>query len=106
MLLNKISLPSVNTIEFIHSNEIIAFQARDNCTHVKLNNGSVIESTLPFGRVLEKLIDKGFFQTHKSHAINIEAVRRYHKYGEIELISGDLVPVARRRREDFLKGWV
>ena len=45
----------------------------------------------------------GFIRVHNSSIINLDRVVRYHRTGKVELNEGILLPVARRRKQYFLK---
>lgn len=54
-------------------------------------------------RVLEnRLQDKGFFRCHKSFLVNLNHVDSYNRQ-ELLLSSGERIPIAKRRYDDFCK---
>lgn len=99
----KILIPTYSTFELINTNEIIAIQANDNNCKLILKGGKNIQSTKSLGKFADELFERGFCQCHKSFIVNIEKVIRYHKDGEAEMEDGSMIPVARRRREEFLE---
>ena len=50
------------------------------------------------------LSDQGFMRIHKSHIINLEQVKRYHKGkgGSIELSDGSEVEVSPTKKQELL----
>lgn len=45
----------------------------------------------------------GFYSTHKSHLVNQKRITRYLKEGTIVMSDGAEVPVARRKKEEFVE---
>lgn len=67
------------------------------------DDGSYVLTSMTFGRALDLLMPYGFFQCHKSYALNLSKVLRYLKEGKAEIVGEVFVPVARRRRNKFLE---
>ena len=101
----KIPIPCLSTIEFVEINQILAIQANENYSILILQDDSQLFCTLPFGKLVKKLNASGFYQCHKSYAINLAATIRYYRHGEVELSNGKKVPVARRRKSEFMEMW-
>lgn len=55
--------------------------------------------------VLEKVVGKGFYRTHRSYLVNLGYVDRYDRTS-LTLQSGDVIPIARREYEGFLKAYM
>ena len=94
-------IPTFSTITFIDPKEINYIQAMQNYCMLYKHDGSHIFSSISFGKTLEKLELYGFFQCHKSYAINMHHILKYHKKGIVELTNRIEIPVARRRKEEF-----
>ena len=45
----------------------------------------------------------GFYSSHKSHLINIIHIKTYKKEGLIVMDDGSEVPVARRKKDEFME---
>jgi len=99
----RILIPTFQTLELIHISNIISVQAMENYSKIKLSNEKQLTSTQSFGRLTSMLSPQGFFQCHKSHLINMSHVSRYHKNGDVEMINGCKLPVARRRKDEFIE---
>jgi len=97
----KILIYTTDTIEFVDIKNIVSIRALDNYSQVFLHDGRSIVSTITFGKLSYMLGEHGFFQCHKSFTINLSAIRRYHKCGDIEMVDSSLIPLARRRKDDF-----
>ena len=99
---------TINTIELIPVGSIQYIEAYANYSkvfhgenHMLLSNESLLK--------LENKFDSLFFRIHHSYLINLKRVKRYYRSGEVELENGKVLPVARRRRTDFinsLQQWV
>ncbi len=97
----SIAIPTFSTITFLDPRELNYVQAMQNyCMLYKLD-GSHVFTSVSFGKVLSMLEPYGFFQCHKSYAINMHHILKYHKKGMVELHNKAEVPVARRRKGDF-----
>lgn len=99
----RLLIPTFQTLELIDVSDIISIKAYENYSRVYLTQKRVYTSTQAFGKYVALLGNHNFYQCHKSYVVNLDQIVRYHKNGEIELPEGIKVPVARRRREDFLK---
>lgn len=97
-----ILIPTFHTLELFKTNNIVSIQADLNYTELHLMDERKIISASSFGRVLQLLSQFGFYQCHKSYAINISQVVRYHRSGTVEMTNGNKIPVARRRKDDFI----
>lgn len=48
--------------------------------------------------------DKLFIQIHRSHIVNLEKVKHYHKENrKVELVNGELITVSKGFKPDFIK---
>jgi len=53
-----------------------------------------------FTKILENC---GFFLAHRSYLINLSKIKQYQKNGTIILDNNMAIPLARRRKEEFLE---
>ena len=83
--------------------EIISVQAYENYSRLQLTQNRHYTSTQSFGKFAAMLERHSFFQCHKSFIVNLDYVIRYHKVGDVEMTDGSKIPVARRRKDDFLE---
>ena len=58
--------------------------------------------TIPISTIESMLNDLYFFRSHKSFIINLKEIRSFGKE-EIVMTNGDVVPLSKRRKTDFLK---
>ena len=102
---NKIALSTPEGIEFFHVNEIVRCEAdRAYCNfYLTGKRKAVISKSLK--EYEDVLISANFFRVHKSFMINLAHVKRYlqGKGGFVELSDDSLIPVAVRKKEEFLR---
>lgn len=101
----RISLPTMDGLEFVSVQDVLRCQSDSNYTHIYLLSGTtmLICRTLKF--MEEALQDThSFLRVHYSHLINLHYVQRYIRGdgGTIIMEDGSEVTVARSRKEAFL----
>jgi len=98
----KVLIHSFNAIEIVKLDEILYIQAYGCYCKIFLKDRSPITSSRPFGEIYRMLSPFQLFQSHKSYAINLTHVIRYRNTGQIILSGNVEIPLARRRKEEFL----
>lgn len=101
----RLLVPTFQTLELIDINDIIMIKAYENYSRLQLSNNRQITSTQSFGKYATMLEQSHFFQCHKSFVINLNHVVRYYKSGEVEMVEGVKIPVARRRKDEFIEAF-
>jgi two-component system LytT family response regulator len=101
---NRISLPTENGFEIIKSSAILYCEANSNYCKVICLDGRIIflSKTL---KHIEQILPVNIFQRiHKSYLVNLNYVSRFTKTNilEIELTNGEKLPVAVRKKEEFM----
>ncbi len=99
---SKIIVPCCKTFEFLPVSTIIRVEALQNYTRFYLVDGSELVSTHNLSYYRLKLEEYGFYLCHKSYLIQLDKIVRYHKDGYIEMQDGAMIPIARRRRDEFI----
>ena len=101
----RISLPTMDGLEFIPVKDIIRCQSDSNYTSIHLRSGDrmLICRTLKF--MEETLSDSSFLRVHYSHLINLKHIKRYIRGdgGTIVMVDGSDVTVARSRKETLIQ---
>ncbi|PHN01269.1 LytR/AlgR family response regulator transcription factor [Flavilitoribacter nigricans] len=97
-----IGVPTVEGFEFIHINQLIRLEGMQKYTQIITRQRSDLISTNNIGEFCKLLHPFHFFSPHKSHLINLVHVKKYYKDGTIQMSDGSLVPVAKRRKTEFL----
>jgi len=98
----KIGIPTQEGLEFVKLNEIVRCEANLRFTQVALTDGSKIDSSYNLGSFHKLLANYGFFLCHKSHLINLQEVLKYDKDGVLIMTDGNMVPLSRRKKAEFL----
>ena len=100
---NRIGIPTNRGLEFVEIGNIIRCEGAQSYTNVLLGNNKKILSSYNLGEFRKLLEPYQFYAPHKSHLVSISHIVRYDKEGTIEMVDGEIVPVARRRRQEFLE---
>lgn len=87
--------------------QIVRCESESNYTRILLKGLAPIVASQPIKEYEKMLPSSRFFRVHKSHLVNRAFIQRIKKMddGEIVLTNGERIPLARRRKSDFLK-WV
>lgn len=102
---SKLAIPVIDGIEFLSKNEILYCEADGSYSHIHLFNGSIITTTYNLKKISDLLGEKSFYRVHKSYIIALEAIDKilHSEGGSVVLNNQKTIPIARRRKEDFLK---
>jgi two-component system LytT family response regulator len=98
-----IGIPTMEGIEFLYSHEIIRCEGLQKCTRIVSTRKNNMISAYNIGEFRKLLEEYGFFSCHKSHLINLMHVNRYTRDGFLFLTDNAAVPLARRKRLEFLQ---
>lgn len=99
-----LTIPSVEGFETVLVSDIVHLEANGNYTYIHTKNKKrIVSKPIKF---YENLLDENhFFKSHKSHIINMEMVKTFHKGKQayVTMSNDKQVPIAVRRKEDFLR---
>ena len=95
-------IPTMEGMEFISIKDIIRCEGLQKYTRVIIKDRADIISSYNLGEFRKLLEPHGFYSPHKSHLINLSHIRKYHKEGNIMLVNNTFVPVAKRKKQEFL----
>ena len=100
-----LAVSSLEKIELIHMSEIIFCKADGKYTYFFLLNGKKIMSSRNIGEYINILDNNYFFRIHHSFIINLRHIINISKKDGYfcELSNGTVLPVAKRRQDDFNK---
>lgn len=99
----KISFPTRDGLVFFAAKNIVRLQGSNKYTKVFVKNNSNILSSYNIGRYVKIFNQfKFFFQSHKSHLINLNYVTKYSRCGLITLADDSTVPLSTKKRDLFL----
>lgn len=98
----SIVISSLQGMEMIESSRIAYIEADNTYSNVHLINGSKITASRPLLEFEEILDEARFFRVHRSYLINVNHLKRFVARDAVaELVSGQSVPVSRRRAAAF-----
>jgi two-component system LytT family response regulator len=102
--LQKLAVPSHETLEFLDIDDIIRCEADRNYTLIFTRSGNkhVYSRTL---KEIEKLLPEDvFFRVHQSHLVNLREVQTYVRGigGQLILKNKAVIPVSRTRKEALM----
>ena len=104
--IEKIALTTAEGLIYVKFDEIIRCEAQSNYTQVEMTDGSSILITKTLKHYESLLLEKDFFRVHKSHLVNLHAVRRFirsKKGSSIEMKDGANIEVSARKKEALLE---
>lgn len=98
-----IGIPTIEGIDFLHVHEIVRCEGLQKCTCIVSTRKRNLVSSYNIGEFRKLLELYGFFPCHKSHLINLMHVRKFTREGFVYLTDNAAVPLARRKRLEFLQ---
>lgn len=103
--IKRVVVNSQNGTEVLELENIVHIEADNSYSIFHLTDNRKIVSTKSIKEYELMLQDKGFFRVHKSHIVNLNFVQSLDKScgDEIILKNQQKVPLALRRKEDFMK---
>ncbi len=101
----KIVIPDKKEYKVVNINEIVFVQAIKSFVKFYLTDGNVFQSSQSLKFYEELLPKKLFFKVHKSYIINTSEIKSISqgRGGDVVMTSGHKLPIATRRKPDFLK---
>jgi two-component system, LytTR family, response regulator len=101
---DKIPLSTTNGLLFVKVAEIMYCESSGNYTHFYLCGDKKIVVSRQLGEYEKLLPENNFIRIHDKYIINLSFIKEYVKGsgGEVVLENGKEIPVATRRKEDFL----
>nr|WP_321236397.1 LytTR family DNA-binding domain-containing protein [uncultured Psychroserpens sp.] len=97
-----VGIPTVDGFEFMPIEHIICCEGMQKCTNIITLDKLNILSSYNIGEFRKLLQPFGFFSPHKSFLINLSKIKKYHKEGTLTMSNGQNIPLARRRKENFM----
>ena len=103
--LDKITLSSQEGMAFLHLDQIVRLESDASYTTFFLLNQERIVVSRPMKDFEELLPEDEFFKLHQSHIVNLSFVKKIlrEEGGYALMENGAKVPIARRRKEEFLE---
>lgn len=102
---DRIAIPTGDGLEFIPIGDIVRIESNSNYSRIFLEGGRNLVVTRLLKDLESMLLPYRFYRIHHSHLVNLQYIRRYIRGdgGQIVLQNGDVIDVARRKKEEFLK---
>ncbi len=102
---DSIAIPTGEGMEFINIKDIIHIESSSNYSKLYLLNGHTLLVTRLLKDFEEMLLPYRFYRIHHSHVINLSYIKKYIRGegGQVVMRNGDVIDVARRKKEEFLK---
>jgi|SRR6266487_4365655 len=102
---DSIAIPTGDGMEFINIKNIVRIESSSNYSKLYLLNGHTLLVTRLLKDFEEMLLPYRFYRVHHSHVINLSYIKKYIRGegGQVVMQNGDVVDVARRKKEEFLK---
>ena len=91
-------------LESVRSDEILYVEACQNYSKVYLVGSKMILCSMTITSLKDMLPDT-FLLCHKSYIVNLSYVKKYCKSGMLSLVNNCKVPIARRRKKEFVELW-
>ena len=99
---DKIVLRLQEGFQVIRLEDLVYCNSDKGYTTFNLSNGKSYIASKPIKEFESQLPSKTFFRTHQSFIVNVSFIDKYDKNGYIYLKSGVKIPVASRRKEEFV----
>jgi len=101
---DKIPLSTSSGLIFVKLKDIIYCESSGNYTHFYLIDGQKKIVSRQLGQYEKLLPESGFIRIHDKYIINLDYIKEYKKGsgGDVLLENGIELPVASRRKEEFL----
>jgi len=102
---DRIAIPTSEGMEFINIKNIVRIESSSNYSKLHLLSGQTLLVTRLLKDFEEMLLPYRFYRVHHSHVINLTYIKKYIRGegGQIVMQNGDVIDVARRKKEEFLK---
>lgn len=102
----QVILPTLEGFEVVKMEEIVRLRGNGNFTDLYLSNGQK-KMVCRFLKHFTEILPFPFIRVHKSHIININSVKSYHKGtgGYVTLIDGSEIEISPSYKEEFLKAF-
>lgn len=102
---DKIAIPTSDGLDFILIKTIIHIESSSNYCKLFFADGKSLLVTKLLKDFEDMLVPYNFYRVHNSHLINLAYIKKYIRGegGQVMMQNGDIIDVARRKKEEFLK---
>jgi len=100
----NLALPTSEGFSFINIHDILYCKSDNSYTDYILKEGKKIVVSRGLKETADMLEKHGFFRIHQSYLVNGKYIKKFNKhYNIIVVANGDELPVALRKKEEFLQ---
>jgi len=101
----KMAVPTSEGLEFIPIKSIMHIESSSNYSKIFFTDGKFLLVTKLLKDFEDILLPYNFYRVHNSHLINLAYIKKYIRGegGQVIMQNGDVIDVARRKKEEFLK---
>jgi two-component system LytT family response regulator len=101
----KIAVPTGEGLEFIPIKNIVRVESSSNYSKIYFMDGRSLLVTKLLKDFEEMLTAYHFYRVHNSHLVNLNYIKKYVRGegGQLIMQNGDIIDVARRKKEEFLR---
>lgn len=102
---NKIAVPVSDGFEFVVIKNILRIESSSSYSRIFFTDGKSLLVTKLLKDFEDILTPYHFFRVHNSHLINLNYIKKYLRGvgGQVLMDNGDLIDVARRKKEEFIQ---
>jgi len=102
---DKITISTNEGVEFFEINQIIHVESSSNYSKIYFKDGKTILVTKLLKDFEEILAPYRFYRIHNSHLINLVHIKKYIRGdgGQVVMQNDEVIDVARRKKEEFLR---
>ena len=100
----QVILPTLEGFEVVKMQEIVRLRGNGNFTDIHLSDGTK-KMVCRFLKHFDEMLDFPFMRVHKSHIINLNYVKSYHKSlgGYVTLFDDTEIEISVNYKEEFLR---
>lgn len=99
----KIVLRLQEGLQIIDFKSLLYCKSDKGYTTFYLTNGKSYIASKSIKEFEDMFPNKNFIRTHQSYIVNMEFIDKYDRNGYIYLKNGDKIPVASRKKDEFIK---
>lgn len=102
---DKITIVTNEGVDFYEIHQIIRIESSSNYSKIHFKDGKVLLVTKLLKDFEEILAPYRFYRIHNSHLINLSYIKKYLRGdgGQVIMQNDEIIDVARRKKEEFLK---
>lgn len=102
---DKITIVTNEGVDFYEISQIIRIESSSNYSKIHFKDGKVLLVTKILKDFEEILSPYRFYRIHNSHLINLSYIKKYLRGdgGQVIMQNDEVIDVARRKKEEFLK---